>query len=96
MIEETKLKKSLKCQDHGIEKTFYCMDERCKRALCPECFILGHIDHKKRRVAEVYDESKLKLKTLIEPLERTSRELEAKILTINGRISDLEKNQPDY
>ena len=62
MIQEIKLKKSLECEIHHIEKTDYCMNEGCKLALCLDCFIEGHIGHKKRKVAEVYEDNKRALK----------------------------------
>ena len=50
------------CEIHHVKKTLYCMEEGCKLALCQDCFIEGHIGHKKiQTVAKVYKDNREKL-----------------------------------
>ena len=59
MILANKLKKEQTCELHKLEKSYYCMNERCKLILCPECYIEGHIGHKRGRIEEAIEGSKL-------------------------------------
>ena len=46
IIKTIKIRKiSMTCGIHGHQKTIYCMNEGCKIALCPECFIDSHMNH---------------------------------------------------
>ena len=74
IICAVKLKKNLKCEIHDLEKSNYCMDANCKMPLCPECYIEGHIGHKRLRMKELYEDSKLTINAALESLEPNTRE----------------------
>ena len=89
VIREVRLKKNLMCEKHNLEKIHFCMDEGCKKALCSDCFIEEHIGHKKRRVAEVYLESKKKIDAALLPLQTMISELEAKEVIMKGEKEEV-------
>ena len=57
------------CEKHQLEKIYFCKERSCQKPLCPECFILSHIGHKKVMVRDQITECKRKIESAILPLD---------------------------
>ena len=71
------------------------MDEACRLSLCPDCFIEGHIGHKKGRVKEIYENTKLTVNAALESLGQKTKELEDKIKATDEEIKKNKVDQPE-
>ena len=60
-----KLKKDLQCEQHGLEKKYFCAALDCQKAICPECYFEGHHGHEKKLLKDVFEERKLEFETKI-------------------------------
>ena len=56
IIKETIFKKHLTCQEHDLDKIYFC--ETCKKPSCPECWFGEHIGHERKILKKVYEEKK--------------------------------------
>ena len=84
------------CQIHSFEKSYFCMESGCKVALCPDCYIEGHMGHKKRRVKSMFDECISEIDKAIEPHKKAVELLKAQkknIIERTRRITRSEKTQ---
>ena len=71
------------------------MDEACRLALCPECFIEGHIGHKRVMIKEAYESSKLKVNAALESLGQKTKELEDKVKATDEEIKKNKVDKPE-
>ena len=63
------MNKNMRCGQHYLDKTWFCMTQGCLKAICPECYVEGHIGHKKILVKKAYQKSKLKVAEAMETLD---------------------------
>ena len=49
-IKEIKMDRHLTCKLHGLDKCYFCTNQGCQKALCPECFMEYHIGHTKKLI----------------------------------------------
>ena len=67
------------------------MDESCKFALCPECFIEEHFSHKKARLEDVWEANKLSVNAALKSLEERKGPFDAKVSATDEEIRELTK-----
>ena len=77
------------CLIHELEKSNYCMDANCNMPLCPECYIESHIGHKRGRIIDVYEDSKLRVQAALDSLEQNTREFEDKVKVTDEKINKI-------
>ena len=63
------MNKHMHCRQHDLDKIWFCMTEGCLKAICPECYIEGHIGHKKILVKTAYQNGKLEVAEAMETLD---------------------------
>ena len=73
-----KMEKHITCRLHNLDKCYFCMNEGCMKALCPDCFIEDHIGHKKTNFRTVFSEGKQKVSAAIEIIDEKIVQLKAK------------------
>ena len=57
-IKEMHIMQNLKCEDHSLDKVYFCLAETCQVPLCPDCYIDDHLGHPKKLFRTVYEERK--------------------------------------
>ena len=70
-----KSKKKLMCEKHDFEKLYFCSEESCQLALCPECYFEEHLGHPKKKLKDVYEKRKRVLDDKMEALDKTLSKL---------------------
>ena len=66
------------CEAHGEEKSWYCSEAKCRFSLCPDCFLEGHLGHKKVKAKEFYTKCKEQVIDQLEPIEKRITDLTEK------------------
>ena len=82
------------CKEHRQQELkFYCTDEGCSRPICAECCLFQHHSHMYISLDDHVDSLKLKIKELLENLEkgvRNCHHIKTKYETENERLTTLE------
>ena len=82
------------CLRHPTEvMKFYCTV--CKSAICRDCHILDHSDHKCKDIEDVATEMKAKMKASLENLQSKSDDKRAVLEELSGRKAALVKKESD-
>ena len=82
------------CLRHPTEvMKFYCTV--CKSAMCRDCHILDHSDHKCKDIEDVATEMKTKMKASLEILQSKSDDRRAVMEGLSGRKAALAKKESD-
>ena len=82
------------CLRHPTEvMKFYCTV--CRSAICRDCHILDHSDHKCKDIEDVATEMKVKMKASLENLQSKSDDRRAVLEELSGRKSALVKKESD-
>ena len=68
----------MSCKTHKLEKCYYCIQETCLKAVCPECYLEDHLGHQKTNLKDFQEQTKKIVDDAMETLDKKISELEAK------------------
>ena len=85
------LRKDTNCEKHDLDKKYFCEDEGCQEALCPECYYENHTGHPKKLLKTIYQEKKREVQDVLEDLGVTIKEFENRKDEMRDKVNEIEK-----
>ena len=80
-IRDIQIRQNLRCENHRLEKVYFCLEESCRKPLCPDCYFDEHLGHPKKLFIDEYTERK--------------HEVESTMGTFNQKLSHFESLQTE-
>ena len=96
-IEETKRKDDENyCQEHNLQKTYYCLEISCRQSICAEGFMEKHSKHEWIKLKDIYQESKRIVDKAMLTFAKRTRVFQATKKQMDAQVFKVKEEEVDH